>query len=416
MMARPVRQHSHAKNSSSQRIGALSFPPLVLVSLLLVFTNSFEFGRPLLLLVLVAAVALPFLSPRRAPRHHTIEQLGALTVAFTISALAFRTLEWNAFYNALVMAVCIALVPAFARVSIRGEALVSTVRGLSLLFRVLLTLAWLLQIAGSLALWVNATGFLFLLMYFLIQDGTARYRTKLLWGAGWTTLAWINDDRAYVITLLVLLLAYAFWPWIAARPNVLRFFLLLFFGLLIVGPLLYMYASTGPYRAPLDNLALKYTGDRFFSGRDVIWSRILDSIGSDIVFGSGHSFSAVVIDGRSLSAHNVYISIVSRIGLSGLFLFFLTVGAIISSYARRMCEIPVRGSAAFSVAILFHQSSEMYLIGNNVALAIGSWFVICFGLILINSMTTGERSLPDSASSEADFRDRKLGRCRPNIY
>src|SRR5699024_758106 len=99
---------------------------------------------------------------------------------------------------------------------------------------------------------------------------------------------------------------------------------------------------------------------------------------NSLLLGGGHEVVPPEFFGVGMSAHNTFISVLTRTGAIGLCLLLLMFYLVLRHYLQWHRDFHVRLSAAFTIAILFKNSSELSLLGNNIALSIVYWLVIGF--------------------------------------
>lgn len=353
------------------------------------FANSFSLLRAPFAGVFIVALVIPFLQ-RSCVRQRRFILAGALVFGiWNLLTLVIHPLDMRSFYNGLIAIACVILFVGLTRLSPNPPVLVALVHQMGWVVRALLLIGLVFQFAGSQLNWNSKTGMLWLLLFFVFIDPKVHRWTKLVFFSIWSLQAYAIDDRAYLFVPIFVFATYAAWPFLTRVKTLGALVMVTFFAILALLPVAYVRLSASQYRQPLDDLALQYSGGRFFSGRDVIWSHMLNAASDrNMVVGGGHAISPDGVFAHDVSAHNTYISVLARTGIIGLILLFLLFTAVFITYAR--CEDPViRWSAAFTVGILFKQSTEMSLLGNNVAIASLSWLIVAFGLIHLSSRLQG---------------------------
>ena len=81
-----------------------------------------------------------------------------------------------------------------------------------------------------------------------------------------------------------------------------------------------------------------------------------------------------------LSAHNLYLQIALQLGYVGVGLFVGFFGAIWASLWRNRRSRMVRLVGAFFIGIIVHESFEVTLTQNNLAIGCIFWLILSFGL------------------------------------
>ncbi len=91
----------------------------------------------------------------------------------------------------------------------------------------------------------------------------------------------------------------------------------------IVFPYIYVQISKN---TELSVLAYRLTGKYMFTGRELIWARLIDTFSGNInkiMFGIGSEYAYIIGQGRSM--HNSYWQIILNFGLCGLFIFIVFI-------------------------------------------------------------------------------------------
>ena len=234
--------------------------------------------------------------------------------------------------------------------------------------------------------WISSTSILFCFLYFIFIDNKTKYISKILFSVLWLNIALMNGERTQVLVSMLGLIIYIFINKFKNHKKIYALFFIVVSSLLVLIPIIYTVLSLSEYRWSLDSMAIQFTGSRFFSGRDTVWAVLLNNyLENDIYFGAGHHLTPKLISSIEYSAHNTYIIILVRTGLIGLILFFNFLKQIWMSYFKNLNNKYTRLSATYFLTILLKQSSEMGLIGNNMALSVISWIIICFGFFYTNS-------------------------------
>ncbi|MFD9362086.1 O-antigen ligase family protein [Priestia megaterium] len=191
-------------------------------------------------------------------------------------------------------------------------------------------------------------------------------------------LLYFSQARSIWIAFLMFLITYKTIGRIHSSKIIGYIYFLIFITSVLLFTFLYPYSSNFRYFNDLNVALIKYTGKTLFSGREVVWVNNIELIKENWLL--GFSFSSVVQNdaGFLLSAHNLYLEIMSQVGLLG-FLFFLLVLFKIWGRALALGESRGKFLGATLIAILVHQVFEVTWTQNNLAIGIIQWLLIIIG-------------------------------------
>lgn len=370
--------------SDTERLNRIPSNLVIIAMVTLTFANSIPGGRILTLAIFSMAIFVPLLMKRQT-WHGSVLLVALVSCGYYLTIILAHQVTNASMYNGFLLVSCIIMAVSLSSVTPSTQSIDYFLRTASTTGKILLFLGVAHTLIPESFHWNSKSGFLFLHLFFVLVGGRNTRVGVILYSLLWSYIAYFHDDRAYLIALLVLILAKTAWPLLSKSRALSSWVLWAFFALLAVVPYFYVKLSTSTYRARLDSLALEYGDSRFFSGRDVIWSRMYGEMEGQILFGGGHEISPSTLLGMDLSAHNTYVALASRTGVIGTLLFFLFCLTLFYTYKDVKQDRVISWSAAYSFAILFKQSTEISLTGNNVSLAIPSWLVLCFGVIWLNS-------------------------------
>lgn len=190
-----------------------------------------------------------------------------------------------------------------------------------------------------------------------------------------------TGTRSVLLSILFMLLTWTVWKLISKSKIIFNLYFLLItlfcYMYTIIYPNLDRYLTNFEY---YDYLMIKYTGKRIHSGRDEIWSTLIDIISLKPWFGYGSGAQPNDFFSTSLSAHNLYLQIALQVGVVGLaffaiFLFFIWKKFWINRYDKKVIL-----SASFFIGILIYQLSEVSLLQNSFIFALFQWLIIGIGL------------------------------------
>lgn len=232
----------------------------------------------------------------------------------------------------------------------------------------------------------SSGGFAFLISFFplLYLVGYARNLKFLRYTfiiAISSIVIFLTDTRSIMMSIVFMLLTWLVWKIISKR----KLFFNLYFGFItlfcylftVIYPNLDRYLSNFNY---LDTLMIQYTGKSIHSGRDAIWSILLEYINLQPFFGYGSGALAADFLPVALSAHNTYIHIALQVGIVGLAFFAIFLFLIWTKFWNNRYDKKVILSAGFYIGILIYQLSEVSLTQNNFTFGLIQWVIIGIGL------------------------------------
>lgn len=190
-------------------------------------------------------------------------------------------------------------------------------------------------------------------------------------------------ERTSAITLIFIYLMYYFLKLLKKKKNIFYLFYWVCIFLFISLPRLYVWLSTQSFASELNNLSFSLFGERFFSGRNFIWSYAFNALEGHAVFGLGIS-NNVVNDLTYQSVHNLYIFLMLQGGYFLIGVFALFMFSIWKQFYNYLDNSKIRLSAAFFLGILLYINFELLLLVNNFVVSMYLWLIIGVGLMIIN--------------------------------
>lgn len=185
----------------------------------------------------------------------------------------------------------------------------------------------------------------------------------------------VATSRAAMLAFLVSIFIY-----IAVKK--LHKFVFPFIALLIVGSqaftLFYIKAKGTSIGMKLNALTEKYTGKRFFSGRDRVWKESLEDVthSGNIWTGLGNNTQHGEFNGY---LHNVYVQLFYQSGIIGLLLMsalLLAIAYIAMKVKKDTIDHSFKILFAYFVGILFLQVFEGHLIYKLELISMVCWIII----------------------------------------
>lgn len=195
------------------------------------------------------------------------------------------------------------------------------------------------------------------------------------------TLIFFTETRSVMLSVAFIFFTYFLWYKIIKS----KFSFKLFFVFIVIFCFIFtvIYPNLEKYLPNYENLnyqMIKYTGKSIHSGRDTIWSLLIDVITQKPLFGYGSGAVPSDYIQSSLSAHNLYLQITLQVGLVGLLMFAFFLYVIWNKFWINRFDKKVRFSAAFFIGIIIYQLSEVTLTQNNFSFALIQWLIIGVGL------------------------------------
>ena len=141
-----------------------------------------------------------------------------------------------------------------------------------------------------------------------------------------------------------------------------------------------MYLPTSETMAKISelvqSLVLKYTSKRMFSGRDVLWPYVINSLKGHQLFGRGIGYNPAQIYNTAFSTHNLFLFIRLEQGYLGFFSFVGLLYAFWKAFYQQNSNKVNFYVQGFMVAILIQQTFSLGLVGGKGAFSIGCWTVL----------------------------------------
>lgn len=191
---------------------------------------------------------------------------------------------------------------------------------------------------------------------------------------------YLSTRRAPLLALLIFLVTYLLWQKILNSPKLYKTYFIGFIIACLIFPLIYMNLSqpSSLLGAELNSLSIKYTGSRFFSGRDNLWPYVFESIKENPLWGVGVGVSLSELHGISLSTHNLFLFVTLQTGVIGLLLFINMLYRFWLEYYKINTDYS-RIFGPLLIAILVQQTFSLGLLAGKMALALPVWTLLAYG-------------------------------------
>lgn len=355
----------------------------------IVFSNSgFLLSRGILYFVFIGTIIFtPVIRQKLYMNHWRIIGPAILLICYNIILILYKYESIESIYNGVIYSSSLLFFVILISGKYNYHSLNSFTKYVSAISKILITLNLLLLIFDIPLRWVSSTSFIFLFLYFIyLDDGTSK-KSKLIFTLFWIITVVFNEARTFMLLVPVFIFLNLFSNKITENFVRYKIYFYIFGIFLFIIPIIYILLSESDYASVLNSYALRYTGSRFFSSRDLLWSQLLNNYyEGDIIFGGGHHISPSFLFQDIRSSHNTYVSVLIRTGVLGSVLFLYFLKSIWIRYYE-LKDIPaIRLSAIFFIILLLKQSSELLLIGNNISVSIFSWLVMAYGLMYGNSI------------------------------
>lgn len=224
--------------------------------------------------------------------------------------------------------------------------------------------------------------FVFFMMFFIFlalkehQFKLIRYLTLILA----IMLIIGSDARSVMVAGVTVLITYLFWHSITKTKFRFYTFIFTIFSLLLSFIYIYPQLPSWEHFYYFESLMLEYTGKSIMSGRDNIWIPITAIINEQPFLGYSPGTTPGDVMNRSSSTHNLYLLLTLQNGYIGLLLFLSLLFLIWKAFWKNRHHSGLRLGASFFIGILIHQSFEVSLTQNELAIGIMQWAIIGISL------------------------------------
>lgn len=193
---------------------------------------------------------------------------------------------------------------------------------------------------------------------------------------------WMVGSRAVWIGVLGGLFTFVFWKTIITKN---RFIYNAFFLSVIAFCFIFVFLYAGRYSGAFDSryvdeLAMKYTEGRFYSGREMIWANSFELIKLKPITGYGLAGVPQLVIGENLSAHNFFIQVALQTGVFTPIAFVLLLTSIWNQLWNARHSRVIRLAACYLVMLVIFQTFEVSLTQNNLAVAVVYWLILGIAL------------------------------------
>ena len=242
--------------------------------------------------------------------------------------------------------------------------------------------------------------YLLLFLSLLLLQGNAVSSRKIgTWTfVGVVLLGMVFDQRAMQLSGLIALAS--FWILLYFNHALMRWIGLAGVVALIIVVVFMTAGISGFSINTIDDFVVEYSGRTAKSGRQVIWPLLVYLIEQKPFFGWGAGTLPRDLIDTSLSAHSYYLQILLQTGFVGLMALICLMLALVSRFrvVQSRKDKYLRAymwSCVF--LIVFHASSEVFLMQNNMVVAVPLWMLLGAGVGLFGRRAVAPRSEVDTA-------------------
>lgn len=218
---------------------------------------------------------------------------------------------------------------------------------------------------------------IFVLSYF----GFIKSNKKFLYMLVSAILYFYIGERTPAIIILFIYFIYTFFSKNKSKTIFKSLFLIVIVGLLSF-ILIYISLPKTELGMRLNQYSRELSGENFFSGRNVIWSQVFETVKGNELFGLTYNNDTKLYYGEVLSTHNLYLWLYMNGGVCLLLLFIIYVYNIWKKMYLNIDNKYSRAAMAYFLGFLVLCNFELLLLVNNFSVSMFMWLVISFGINL----------------------------------
>ena len=193
----------------------------------------------------------------------------------------------------------------------------------------------------------------------------------------------VAGARTALFTIPIVLLAYIFLPKDKKSSN------FIFYGLLIgciFFTFIYINIHHFKWYDTINEWSIINFGKQIDSSRPELWRQSLNELKWwQIIFGAGTGKLPSITRYQSASFHNTYIQLLMQNGLIGLSCLILVFKRAWNNLSVYSTDKSVRMVLSIFIGIIIYNCFECTLLQNKAFLGIIEWFVLCMGLVIIQT-------------------------------
>lgn len=192
-----------------------------------------------------------------------------------------------------------------------------------------------------------------------------------------------SGSRGAALSLVTMICVSASWPHVRHK------WLYLAAAFVIIPAVIYLYIQlpSMDISSAFSNVVRQSTGENLYSGRQLIWPSIVNSVSSNapwLGFGPDATAKQAMLAydiHRNWSAHDLYLQVLLQGGWVGIAALSLLVGGIwhaIRRVGRRTGQ--ARFACAFFIGLLVYDTFEVTLLQNNLSTGLALWIALALVL------------------------------------
>lgn len=216
-------------------------------------------------------------------------------------------------------------------------------------------------------------------LFFIILDKSHKFSNTVYITFG-LYLIYISGARAVFAVFALALVTYLLWHKITKRRLTYIAYFTAVIIALVLAVFIYSNLRDWEHYYTVNNYVYQYTGQNILTGRDVIWSTLIEEIKLSPILGRGTGILPRDITPIHQSSHNSYVQIALQNGLLGLSLFVSILYTVWKTYYPTKDLYTTRLSASFFIGILAYSSFEVILTQNKMETALMFWLIFSIGL------------------------------------
>lgn len=286
---------------------------------------------------------------------------------------ALSSYEWRSLFRGLQVVITIAIVLSAFLYGAHSSVLFGRLLFWSSFFSLLVLIVFgSLFFEGARASFQNANslglaGYVLLsLIMFSYGGGFWKWILSLL--AVWLIV--LSGSRASLLAVLMFFITYWAMPLLRKYQAIFVIYLLLLLG----GGFFLILFVTGvvaeDWMAYFDALSREYFNKRIESGRNEVWSHVIELIKEKPFWGWGGGVVLSDLSQWDYSVHNLYLQVLLQVGLVGLFGVIFLILILWFGLFSVACDRYGRVAASSFVGLLVVQFFEVSFFQNNLALSL----------------------------------------------
>ena len=204
-------------------------------------------------------------------------------------------------------------------------------------------------------------------------------------------LCYASSSRAAFGSIIIMIVIHFIFNIIYNKKGRIQFLtrLLLYITIILLAVFIFIYPSliSTELGMRLQDFSIEKFGKNLFSGRNIIWGKLLEAIKLKPIFGYGLDATPDVIYSVGASSHNLYLQTALQVGIVGFVILIFPL-FLISRKLTNINNSKIIGFFSFLIAILFHECFEITLTQNMLISGLAIWFIfgIGYGMVMKKKM------------------------------